>query len=91
MTATIIGKYDYGNCGMVPLILVPIPKPKLSNNGCNDFVGMPVVDVPGLYDILESDERWKSRHGHVMLVFSDGQRFGTWASTSGNDDRYLFS
>jgi hypothetical protein len=89
MTGLVVGKidgtYDYGAAGIVPKIVVPIKKPKLKNNGFNSFVGHPKVSVPGLA------EKLPSHGGHVMVFYSDGGKFGTYASNNNGNDTYSFS
>ncbi len=84
------GKFDYGACGMVPLIRVNHAKPRLRNNGYNCYGGHPVVHVPGLAAAMP-DEGRAIRQGHVMVVYRDGSRFGTYADTIRGNDMYSFS
>jgi hypothetical protein len=84
------GTFDYGACGIVPLIKIDQPKPKLRNNGFNCYGGHPVVHVPGLSASLP-DEGRPIRQGHVMVVYRDGKRFGTYADTIRGNDLYSFS
>ena len=88
ITAKIDGTYDYGNCGIVPLVRVPMPKPKLRNNGYCEFNGCPTLHVPGLSAAFPTPGYTNS--GHVMLVFSDDKTFGTFASRQPGDI-YRFS
>jgi len=84
------GEFDYGACGMVPLIRVNHAKPRLRNNGFNCYGGHPVVHVPGLAAALP-DEGRPIRQGHVMVVYRDGKQFGTYADTVRGNDLYAFS
>lgn len=84
------GLYDYGACGMVPLIRIDRDKPRLRNNGCNCYCGHPLVHVPGLVDVLPVEDDRPIRQGHVMVFYRDGSRFGTYASTSRGGDVYEF-
>ena len=89
MTEFVIGKidgtFDYGACGIVPKIVLPIRKPKLRNNGYNAFGGHPRVHVPGLKALLPD------YGGHVMVFYACGGRFGTYASHNFGGDLYDFS
>ena len=85
------GQYDFGACGMVPLIRLNCRKPKLRNNGYNCYGGHPRVCVPGLRDALPVEDDRPLRQGHVMVVYRDGSRFGTYASTVLGGDLYDFS
>lgn len=87
---TVDGTYDYGACGIVPLIRVPIAKPRLRNNGYNSYNGHPVVKVEGLYEVLPNEGR-PIRQGHVMVMYRDGQRFGTYAAGYPGNSEYSFS
>lgn len=89
-TARIDGTYDFGNCGIVPLIRVAGNKPKFKNNGYACFAGQEPLTVPGLYNALPDDGR-QLRQGHVMLVYDDGGRFGTYAHAYSPDAAYNFS
>ena len=92
VTGRVVGTWDYGACGIVPLIEVPITKPKFRNNGFNCYSGMPVVRCPELFDLLPADGHWKEfRQGHVMVRFTDGERFGTYASGTSAKTDYSFS
>jgi hypothetical protein len=84
------GQYDYGACGMVPLIRIDRAKPRLRNNGYNCYCGHPLVCVPGLADALPVREDCTIRQGHVMVVYRDGSKFGTYASTGRGGDVYEF-
>jgi len=48
LTGRLDGLYDYGACGMVPLIRLDVAKPVLRNNGFACFSGHPLVHVRGL-------------------------------------------
>jgi hypothetical protein len=85
------GQYNYGACGMVPLIRIDRRKPKLRNNGYNCFCGHPLVHVPGLAAAIPAEDDRPIRQGHVMVIYSDGSRFGTYASTGRGGDVYDFS
>lgn len=90
LTGTIIGTCDYGACGIVPLVRIDAPKPRLRNNGCNAYCGHPRTHVPGLAQQLPPDACGIVRQGHVMLTYADGQSFGTYASDANGDDVYTF-
>ena len=90
LTGRLDGMYDYGFCGMVPLIWLDVAKPVLTNNGFNCFGGHRLVHVPGLAEALP-DEGRAIRQGHVMVFYSDGQRFGTYATTLRGGDVYDLS
>ena len=85
------GLYDYGNCGMVPLIRLDCRKPRLRNNGYNCYGGHPRVHVPGLRDALPIEADRPLRQGLVMFVYRDGSRFGTYARYGLGGDLYDFS
>lgn len=89
ITATIDGTYDYGACGTVPLIRVPMRKPDFRNNGYGVFSGLPRVNVPDLRDVL-SNRDGIIPQGHVMIVFECGGRFGSYASAMDTSDNYDF-
>lgn len=79
------GTYDYGNCGIVPLVRVDIEKPKLRNNGYNCYTGHPRLRVPGLAAVLPGEGQ-SIRQGHVMIFYRCGGSFGTFLGTNlGND------
>jgi hypothetical protein len=90
ITGRIAGTFDYGNCGIVPLVQVDIPKPTLRNNGFMEFTGMPQVQVPGLGDALTESNHAGLKQGHVMIRFSDGGTFGTYTAANPKDT-YWFS
>ncbi len=89
MNAKLDGQYDFGFVGMVPMIRVDAPRPKLVNNGYCCYSGIPELHVPGLRDALPDDGR-PIRQGHVMLVFADGQHFSSYASIGRDDTRERF-
>ena len=83
------GTYDFGACGIVPKVVLPIKKPKLKNNGFNAFNGHPKVSVPGLGDLLP--KHGVIGQGHVMVFYACGGKFGTYASNINGNDTYSFS
>lgn len=85
ITGKIDGTHDFGAVGIVPKVVLSIKKPKLKNNGFNSYVGHPAVSVPGLADALGGEP------GHVMVFYSDGGKFGTFASNNHGNDTYIFS
>jgi len=74
-----IDSEDCGNLGIIPAIVLDSPQPKLRNNGFNSFVGQPNLTIPEL-----------GRSRHVVLRYSCGGRFQTWASAMG-DGVFSFS
>jgi hypothetical protein len=90
------GVFDYGAAGIVPLIRLDIPKPRLVNNGYAVYGGHPEIEVPGLFEALAEspdlrpDVADRYRSGHVMIYYADGERFGSFAgSISPDRERFV--
>lgn len=78
--AELVGMIEQGACGMVPHIRCDFPMPKLTNNGYACYIGMPKLTVPNLYAALPDDvERRPMRQDHVLVSFSDGKHFLSYA------------
>lgn len=69
---------DCGTLGIIPTFYLDSPKPKFRNNGYNCFSGQPNLTLPELL----------SKSQHIVLHYSCGGRFETYASSLGDD---LFS
>ncbi len=85
------GTIEMGACGVIPLVVVDFPKPKLTNNGYACYSGVPALKVDGLYDQLPILDGCKIRQGDILVRFSCGGQFLTWASAFNAQSEYRLS
>lgn len=93
----IVGMEEFGAVGMVPVVAVPGPIPKLQSNGWGAIFGQEAIAIPGLFGMLpehvapEPAVPFGVRQGHVLLKYSGGKQFLTWTSQSNPNGAYKFS
>lgn len=75
-----VDSQDCGNLGIIPVFYLDSPKPKMRNNGYNAFSGQPHLTLPELL----------GKSQHIVLIYSCGGRFQTYAHALG-DDLFSFS